>query len=308
MPTFERRYTTRTLHKMSRNRIFTETLKYMKPGSTIETGYSGTQDVLTYDDILNGALGSGESELFALHGDRMQRSAIPHDRIERSLMKIEPAPRCYDTRVFTTDGDDGEEEDEMEIVRVQDEAPAAVPVVFAKEEEKITDDIKEDVLKLDEGSGDEKPTSHRSQEEEVAVGKKRKGRSPEPMEEKQSLERSKTPFASKSSSKKKFTLEELQLPSSKWKAYRILLDGNEERMVYQSPEGIACYSAEMMKSLHQITSKPFRNFEGVMKRVARHVKRVALDSNLAKELDDRNLAEDAVALYRIRYALMKNSE
>jgi hypothetical protein len=304
VPTFEGRYTKRTLDKMSRNRIFTETLKYMKPGSTIEAGYSGTQDVLTYDDILDGALGSGESELFALHGDRMQRSAIPHDRIERSLMKLEPAPRCYDTRVFMTDGDGAEEEDEMDIVRVQDEAPAAVPVISAKEEEKISDDIKEDVLKLDERSGDEKPTSHKSQEEEVAVGKKRKGRSPEPVEEKQTSARSKATFASKSNSKKKFTLEEL--PSSKWKAYRILLDGNEERMVYQSPEGIACYSAEMMKSVHQNTSKPFRNFEGVMKRVARHVKRVALDSNLAKELDDKHLAEDAVVLYRIRYARMKN--
>ena len=293
---------------MSRNKIFTETLKYMKPGSTIEAGYSGTQDVLTYDEILNGALGNGESELFALYSDSMLRSAVSNDRLERSLMKIEPAPRCYDTRVFTTDGDGAEEEDERdEGLPAQEEAPAAVPVTLAKDEEKISD-IKECVTKIEDDSGDEKATSHKPKEEEVTVGKKRKGRSPEPVEEKQTSARSKTHSASKTASRKKFTPEELKLPSSNWKAYRILLDGSEEKMVYQSPEGIACYSVEMMKSVHQITSKPFRNFEGVMKRVAKHVKRVALNPNLAKELDDRSLAEDAVALYRIRYALMKKPE
>ncbi|WPT18246.1 hypothetical protein PSENEW3_00006247 [Picochlorum sp. SENEW3] len=98
--------------------------------------------------------------------------------------------------------------------------------------------------------------------------------------------------------KKKFTHDELQLPSPEWKAYIVSMGKKEKNMVYHSPEGIICHSLEMVKGVESKRLESLK-LKGALHGLMRSVGKLKRDPSAMDSLDAKHLSRDAVLLYRI---------
>ena len=98
--------------------------------------------------------------------------------------------------------------------------------------------------------------------------------------------------------KKKFTHDELHLPSPEWKAYIVSMGKKEKNMVYHSPEGIICHSLEMVKGVESRRLESLK-LKGALHGLMRSVGKLKRDPNAMDSLDVKHLSRDSVLLYRI---------
>ncbi len=296
------------------------------------TGVSGTHEVLRYEDIrFKGALGPKEVELFA---DIPQETVYEN----QALVYVEESPLCYDTRVFEDkeEIEDDEQQNvarEEEGVKVGGTETLVVHKKDAGQDdtrdEGTLDGMKEEEETLArKASGDAASLPGSAMEDgkegrDVSDGLKRKS-APSPGSEKEQVREKKRTKLRKSSSeekkrapsaqktggrpgtstlklptnKKKFTHDELQLPSPDWKAYIVSRGKKDKNMVYHSPEGIICHSLEMVKGVESRRSKTLK-FKGALHGLMRSVDTLKKNPNAMDGLDVTHVSRDAVVLYRI---------
>lgn len=266
------------------------------------TGFSGTHSVLDWATLRQGALG-GEDDVAAYRElETMTESMMTHGATHgdtRKMTYIEPlGNRCYDTRVFATDdfaagslreekGDEGDSKAEGMKEDVKEESytpdePSAGMVVKVEEDHKA---VEKHV-----------PTHPQKSDGELGVSQKTGGKRGRPRS------------TGVQGEKRKYTADELNLPSQDWKAY-FLLDGSahgNETLVYHSPEGIPCYSVEMMAELDGMRSKKIhvdKCINGLMRDV-----RVLQIYPIFTGIQQDSMGRDMLLLYRISKARKKQAE
>ena len=107
------------------------------------------------------------------------------------------------------------------------------------------------------------------------------------------------PLSKKISDKKKFSFNELDLPSAEWKAYVITKDNGEEEMVYRSSEGIPCYSIDMVPQVEKWRLDKGRiSWKNIRKAVS-WIRSIAVTTKTSMPSENKDAALDAVVLHRI---------
>lgn len=277
-------------------------------GHSDVTGFSGTHSVLDWESLRRGALGAEED--LAAYRDLAsgQVRQAPVKEMERNkFIYIEPlGNRCYDTRVFSSDDLDGLEEDQEAPVKHEvgdddkkDQDIIAVDDRQIDEKTVDTDQLRsESKREKNAARKDMKPgDNHHDAEESLgtdADGKKAQGTKRKRIKSTIHSEDKK-----QHAEKRKYTTEELHLPSSQWKAYYVLDDSHEgkESMVYHSPEGIPCYSVEMMNAVERLRNKKI-NVEKSMRGLLRDVKTLRAHP-LFTGVRPKNMGRDSLLLHRI---------
>ena len=115
----------------------------------------------------------------------------------------------------------------------------------------------------------------------------------------QALKEQGMPLSKKISEKRKFSFNELELPSADWKAYVITKDNGEEELVYRSSEGIPCYSLDMVPQVEKWRlDKGKISWRNIRKAVS-WIRAIAMTSNTNISSENKDAALDAVVLHRI---------
>jgi hypothetical protein len=261
------------------------------------SGFSGTHSVLDWQTLKQGALGGRDTSLAYTELEEKQAPIPKVTWRDDTHIYIEPVGnRCYDTRVFASDDGFGAEEKAKEEEEVEEGKNEAVEVEhgveeFMLKEEGLAEAKKEELSAAETSSGD---VEILDEIESPVATKGKRGRP-----------RSETRPAKKPFDKKKYTPEELKLPSKDWKAYIVLDDSakRSESMVYMSPEGIPCYSIEMMYALEGIRKERI-HVEKNASVLMRNIRALQLYP-LFKSLRPDSMGYDVLLLQRIGRARQK---
>ena len=268
-------------------------------GYSDATGFSGTHSVLDWESLRRGALG-GQNDV-AAYMDLEKRTVTPSMREQgKGCIYVEPlGNRCFDTRVFASDELDGfVGKQEAEVVEIKDEEEDVVVIkdtlgVQSGEETPMV------VKTSSDNNTTNKVVSVKSETLEAAVSEEKSVDRKSPSEVVMKKKRGR-PRSLLGSDGRKFTAEELKLPSEDWKAYIVLNDSGKEgreSMVYYSPEGIPCYSVEMMTSVEKVRQQKV-DVDTYVSGLMRNVRALQLNP-LFKCLVPESMGMDTLILQRI---------
>lgn len=262
-------------------------------------GFSGTHSVLDWETLRRGALGGRDDSLAYKELEERQDSVAQATGQDDVLIYIEPeGSRCYDTRVFASDDGAEEKKSEEENHRAKkEEEKRSEDKVIMMKEEFPAESKKEEISVAETSRGNVEIL-----EEIMSVSRE----SPTPVEAKKKRGRPRSTLAplTKQTEKKRYTPDELKLPSEDWKAYIVLHDPAQGKsMVYTSPEGIPCYSVEMMYALEGIRNGKI-DVEKNLNVLLRNTRALQLYP-LFKSLRPDTMGNDALLLQRIGHARKK---
>ena len=274
-------------------------------GYSDATGFSGTHSVLDWESLRRGALG-GEDDV-AAYMDLEKRTVTRSMREQGTgCIYVEPlGNRCFDTRVFASDELDGfVGKQEGEVVEIKDEEEDVVVIkdtlgVQSGEETPVVVKTSRDTTTT---ANNKVVVSVKSETLEAAVSEEKSVDRKSPSEVGMKKKRGR-PRSLLGPDGRKYTAEELKLPSEDWKAYIVLNDSGKEgreSMVYYSPEGLPCYSVEMMNSVEKVRQQKV-DVDTYMSGLMRNVRALQLNP-LFKHLVPESMGMDTLMLQRIGHA------
>lgn len=269
-------------------------------GYSDATGFSGTHSVLDWESLRRGALGGQDDVPAYMDLEERTESATQMREQGKGYIYVEPlGSRCFDTRVFASDEVDGfVGKQEAEVVEGKDEVEDVVVI-------KDTLGVKSEETPVVVKTPSDTKVSVKSETLEAAVSEEKSvdRKSPGEVKKKRGRPRSLLGPRGKQGDGRKYTAEELKLPSEDWKAYIVLNDSGmegRESMVYYSPEGIPCYSVEMMDSLEKVRQRKV-DVDSYVNGLMRNVRALQVDP-LFTRVGPESMGMDTLLLQRIGHA------